>query len=117
MKLTRRNFIKRSLILGGSLFFGHKSLFALNKKREQWYPCYAKLEEEGELAKRVEQAYSIFEQCELCPRLCGANRQNGEQGFCRAPAKLMVYTAHPHFGEEISLVGKKRIRNNLLFQL
>ncbi|MBW2220853.1 MAG: twin-arginine translocation signal domain-containing protein, partial [Deltaproteobacteria bacterium] len=82
MELTRRNFIKKSLILGGSLFFGNSSLFALNKKGEQWYPSYAKLEEKGELAKRVEQAYSIFEQCELCPRLCGANRQNGERGFC-----------------------------------
>jgi putative pyruvate formate lyase activating enzyme len=106
MELTRRNFIKRSLILGGSLFFGNSSLFALNKKGEPWYPSYAKLEEEGELAKRVEQAYSIFEQCELCPRLCGANRQNGERGFCNASAKLMVYAAQPHFGEEISLVGK-----------
>jgi len=106
MELTRRNFIKRSLILGGSLFFDNSSLFALNKKGEPWYPSYAKLEEDGELAKRVEQAYSIFEQCELCPRLCGANRQNGERGFCNASAKLMVYTAQPHFGEEISLVGK-----------
>ena len=107
MELTRRNFIKRSIILSGSLFFGNRSLFALNKEREQWYPCYAQLEEEGELANRVEQAYSIFRHCELCPRRCGVNRHNGERGFCRAPAKLMVYTAHPHFGEEISLVGKK----------
>ena len=106
MELTRRNFIKRSLILGGSLFFGNSSLFALNKNREPWYPSYAKLEEEGELANRVEQAYSIFEQCELCPRLCGANRQNGERGFCNASAKVMVYAAQQHFGEEISLVGK-----------
>lgn len=106
MELTRRNFIKRSLILGGSLFFGNSSLFALNKNGEPWYPSYAKLEEEGELANRVEQAYSIFEQCELCPRLCGANRQNGERGFCNASAKVMVYAAQQHFGEEISLVGK-----------
>jgi putative pyruvate formate lyase activating enzyme len=106
MELTRRNFIKKSFILGGSLFLGDRSLFALNKKGEQWHPSYIKLEEEGELAQRVEQAYSIFEQCELCPRRCGTNRQNDERGFCQAPAKLMVYTAHSHFGEEISLTGK-----------
>ncbi len=26
-------------------------------------------------------------------------------GFCRATAKPVVYSAHPHFGEETSLVG------------
>jgi putative pyruvate formate lyase activating enzyme len=107
MELTRRNFIKKSFILGGSLFLGDRSLLALNKKGEQWYPSYMKLEEEGELAQKVEQAYSIFEQCELCPRRCGTNRRNDERGFCQAPAKLMVYSAVPHFGEEISLTGKK----------
>jgi putative pyruvate formate lyase activating enzyme len=106
MELTRRNFIKKSFILGSSLFLGDRSLFALNIKGEQWHPSYMKLEEEGKLARKVEQAYSIFEQCELCPRRCGINRQNDERGFCQAPAKLMVYTAHPHFGEEISLTGK-----------
>ena len=106
MELTRRDFIKRSLIVSGSLLICESSLFAANKKRERWYPAYAKLEREGKLAQRVEQAYSIFEQCELCPRQCGVNRQNGEQGFCNAPVKLRVSTAQPHFGEEISLVGK-----------
>ena len=89
------------------MLLGNGSLFALNKKSEPGYPGYGKLEIQGELAKRVEQAYSVFEQCELCPRRCGVDRRNGERGFCRAPAKLMVYTAHPHFGEEKSLVGKK----------
>jgi putative pyruvate formate lyase activating enzyme len=107
MELTRRKFIKKSFIFGGALFFGNDSLFALNKKREPGHPSYAKLEAQGKLAQRVEKAYSIFEHCELCPRMCGANRQTGEQGFCRASAKLMVYAANPHFGEEISLVGKR----------
>ena len=106
MKLTRRDFIKRSLIFGGSLLLCESSLFAANAKGKRWYPAYGKLEREGKLVQRVEQAYSIFEECELCPRQCGVNRQKDEQGFCNAPAKLWVYTAHPHFGEEISLVGK-----------
>jgi putative pyruvate formate lyase activating enzyme len=106
MKLTRRDFIKKSIILGGSLLFYDNSLYAANDKRVSWSPAYEKLEKEGEPADRIEQAYSIFKQCELCPRQCGANRLNGEQGFCRASAKLVVYSAHPHYGEEISLVEK-----------
>ena len=106
MELTRRNFIKSLLFFGGSLLFGESSLYAAKEKGEQWHPAYGKLEKEGKLIQRIEQANAIFEQCELCPRECGVNRQDGERGFCNAPAKLMVYTAHPHFGEEISLVGK-----------
>ena len=107
MKLTRREFIKSSLILGGSLFLSDLPLYAANQKGHRWYPAYGKLEQEGKLAQRVEQAYSIFKECELCPRQCGADRQNGEQGFCEASTRLTVYSSNPHFGEEISLVGKK----------
>jgi putative pyruvate formate lyase activating enzyme len=107
MELTRRDFLKGSLVLGGSLLFSSKPLFALEEGKEQWYPAYGKLERAGKLAQRVEEAYSIFEECVLCPRQCGVNRLNGEQGFCQASAKLMVYTAHPHYGEEISLSGRK----------
>jgi len=107
MDLTRRDFIKRSLVLSGSLFFYDIPLHAANPKDNRRYPAYVKLEEQGELARRVEQAYSIFNECELCPRQCGANRLNNEQGFCQAGAKLKVHSANPHFGEEISLVGEK----------
>ena len=107
MKVSRREFIKSSLILGGSLLLSPNSLYAAREKGQQWYPAYANLEREGELARRVEKAYSILEDCQLCPRQCGVNRLNDELGFCRAPAKLVVYVAQPHFGEEISLVGNK----------
>ena len=106
MEISRREFIKSSLILGGSLLLPHGSLSAAVQKRQQWYPAYGKLEEEGKLVERIEQAYSMLEQCELCPRQCGANRINGEQGLCRASARVLVYVAQPHFGEEISLVGQ-----------
>jgi len=105
MKITRRDFIKSSLFLGGSLLFPEDLVYAAQQE-EKWYPAYGKLEREGKLAQRIEQAYSIFEECQLCPRECGVNRLDGEKGFCRAPAKLMVYVAQPHFGEEISLVGE-----------
>ncbi len=107
MELTRRDFIKASLILGGSLVLPHSSLYGSDKRQQQSYPAYGKLEGEGKLAERVQQAYSILEACRLCPRQCGANRLNGERGYCRAPARVMVYVAQPHFGEEISLTGKQ----------
>ena len=106
MELTRRDFITSLIILSGSLLVSNRFVYAAKKTGERWYPAYGKLEQEGKLAQRVEQAYSIFEHCELCPRQCGVNRQKGERGFCQAPAKLVVNSANPHFGEEVPLVGK-----------
>jgi len=106
MKITRRDFIKSTLVVGGSLLLSPSSLHAKGKRDEQWVPAYHKLEEEGKLAQRVEEAYSIFEDCNLCPRECGVNRRKGETGFCQAPLKPVIFSAHPHFGEEVSLVGQ-----------
>ena len=105
MKITRRNFIKCSFLVGSSLFLSPVSLYAQKKKGEAWRPGYEKLEEEGKLAQRVKQAYAIFENCQLCPRKCGENRKKGEKGFCRAPLRPVIFSVHPHFGEEMSLVG------------
>ncbi|MGD2187258.1 MAG: radical SAM protein [Desulfobacterales bacterium] len=106
MKLTRRDFVKRVFVTGGALLFSPSPVYALAKEESPWYPAYGTLEEEGRLAERVERAYSIFEECRLCPRECGVNRLDGEKGFCQAPLKVMVYVCQPHFGEEISLVGR-----------
>lgn len=106
MKITRRDFIKSTLIWGGSLIFSPSPVGALVQKERQLYPAYGKLEKEGKLAERVEEAYSFFEECKLCPRECGVNRLDGERGFCKAPLQVMVYAAQPHFGEELSLVGQ-----------
>jgi putative pyruvate formate lyase activating enzyme len=105
METTRRDFIKRTLLLGGTLLFYPAPLYAA-KKGEGRRPAYEKLEQEGKFAEKVEQAYAIFEDCQLCPRGCGVNRRKGERGFCRAPVKPVVFGAHPHFGEEMPLVGR-----------
>jgi len=104
-KITRRDFVKTSLLLGGSLLLSPASPHAGQKKEEPWIPAYEKLEKEGKLAERVKHAYAIFENCQLCPRRCGVNRKKGGRGFCRAPTRIVVFGAQPHFGEEMSLVG------------
>ena len=106
MKVTRREFIKSSILLCSLLLFYPVTLHASRKKGERWRPAYEKLEEEGKLAERVEQSYPIFEDCQLCHRQCGADRIEGDVGFCQAPSKVVVFSAQPHFGEEISLVGR-----------
>jgi len=105
MAITRRDFIRASLLLGGSLLLSPVSLRAEQRNGRRWRPAYEILEEEGKFAERVEQAYAIFEDCQLCPRRCGVNRQKGEKGFCRDPLRPVINSAQPHFGEEMSLVG------------
>ena len=107
MDITRRQFVLGSLAAGSSFLLRQNFLYGVENKKILRQPAYADLDKNGELSQRIEQAYAIFEQCELCPRQCGVNRLNGEKGFCRAPAKVMVYSAHPHFGEEISLSGRR----------
>ncbi|MBS0010856.1 MAG: radical SAM protein [Bacteroidales bacterium] len=69
-------------------------------------PSYLSLHRSGELKRRGEQLWAMMENCELCPRTCGANRLKGERGFCGANATLEISAFHPHYGEEKSLVGK-----------
>ena len=105
MATTRRDFIARSLVFGGTLLVSPDRLSATPKAGE-WLPAYGRLELEGELAGRIARADEILEACRLCPRRCGVNRAQGERGYCRTPSRVMVYSAHPHFGEEVSLVGE-----------
>ena len=99
--------MKHSLFLGSSLLLSPVLFHAGQRNEIRWIPAYEKLEMEGKLAQRIKQAYAIFENCQLCPRKCGVNRQKGEKGFCRAPVKPVIFSYHPHFGEEMSLVGEK----------
>lgn len=105
MKITRRAFIKGTISFGGALVVPDRILKAAGANADQWSPAYEMLANKGLLAQRVEQAYAIFEECRLCPRQCGVNRLNGETGFCQTTDRPVVYSAHPHFGEEVSLVG------------
>ena len=57
MEITRRDFIKKTAVLGTSLLVPPVSLYAQQKKRERWHPAYEALDAEGKLAERIEQAY------------------------------------------------------------
>ncbi len=69
-------------------------------------PPYLELHRSGELKRRGEELWQIMENCELCPRQCGVNRLEREEGFCQASSQLEISSYHPHFGEERPLVGR-----------
>jgi putative pyruvate formate lyase activating enzyme len=68
-------------------------------------PVYLETYERGELEERIEQLMAILNECTLCPRACGVNRNEGEKGYCNSDSHLMVSSVQPHFGEEDVLVG------------
>jgi putative pyruvate formate lyase activating enzyme len=69
-------------------------------------PSYLELHRSGLLRERGEALWKRMEECRLCPRGCGANRLEGEPGFCEATSQLVVASHHPHFGEERPLVSR-----------
>lgn len=46
-----------------------------------------------------------YAQCTLCPRQCGVDRIQGQQGFCRCPARALVAKSMLHMWEEPALAG------------
>ena len=46
-----------------------------------------------------------YENCQLCPRMCGVNRTAGELGFCGCPATALVAKTMIHKWEEPALAG------------
>lgn len=107
--ITRRNIIKSFLLAPLTAYspFCNAKYFLKDKSTENDFePGYLKLHQSGELKKRGKKLWEKMESCELCPRMCGANRLKGERGFCGANSKLEISAFHPHFGEEPPLVGE-----------
>ncbi|MCK4646104.1 MAG: radical SAM protein [Candidatus Aminicenantes bacterium] len=111
-KISRRTFLKDSLIFTGSSFVLSPEFLPastkshLKEKKIRKYPSYLELEEKGLLSERVKKLHSIYESCHLCPRDCRVDRTKGETGKCEATSKAKVSSAFPHFGEEAPLIGK-----------
>jgi len=59
--------------------------------------------------KKIQQALAHLSphesHCTLCPHECGANRQEGETGFCESGVQAKLSHAVLHFGEEPVLSG------------
>ncbi len=68
-------------------------------------PAYLSLLENGELQKRVDEAYRRLENCELCAVKCRVNRRTGKLGSCRTGELARLCSYGPHMGEEAALRG------------
>jgi len=59
----------------------------------------------GTLKEKVELARQELEDCRICPRNCGVNRNADKLGACNTGRYAIVSSAFPHFGEESVLQG------------
>lgn len=59
-----------------------------------------------DLEEKVFRLKEILKDCTLCPRTCHVDRTQGELGYCRLPAKIIMDCALPHHGEEPPLSGR-----------
>jgi putative pyruvate formate lyase activating enzyme len=50
--------------------------------------------------KNIEKLYSKMDRCSICPRKCGADRNNGQKGLCETADKIFVASSGVHAGEE-----------------
>lgn len=48
----------------------------------------------------------LLSKCEICPRRCKVNRNNGEIGYCRASNKMKIGGYHLHMWEEPIITGE-----------
>jgi putative pyruvate formate lyase activating enzyme len=103
MKRTRRRFLAE---LGSVLAFGAGLAGGSKAGLPPGSSSRLQMQRSGELRARGKRLWSMMESCELCPRMCGAKRLEGEAGFCGASSQLTVSSYHPHFGEERPLVGR-----------
>ena len=53
---------------------------------------------------RLDRARQQFACCALCEHRCGANRQGGERGPCRAGVEARVFRHRVECGEELQLI-------------
>ena len=67
-------------------------------------PSYLNLSKK-ELNQRIEKLFKNLKNCEICPKKCHRDRLAGERGFCQLGSLPMISAYHPHFGEEMVLVG------------
>lgn len=72
--------------------------------KHQKEASYRLLLDGGKLEEKVQQAYNLMKNCQLCPHLCKIDRHE-KKGVCRAGTTALVSSYGAHFGEEAPLVG------------
>lgn len=55
---------------------------------------------------KIEKLYSMMDNCEICPRKCGVNRNKGQKGLCGAGDRVYVSSYNVHMGEEPPITGE-----------
>ncbi len=71
----------------------------------QRYPAYVALARSGQLNERATAAKRYLRHCTLCPRQCGADREEGDVGVCGVGGWAQVASHFAHMGEEDCLRG------------
>jgi putative pyruvate formate lyase activating enzyme len=71
------------------------------------YPSYLGLGESGELERRARALTASLHDCEVCPHRCGADRAEPLRARCGIGLEAVVASAHPHFGEEPPISGRR----------
>ena len=119
MAMSRREFIKKSLMAAGGAALGGgfvSNLFAggafdgggVSDGAAPWGPVrYIDLERSGELARREQALWALYDPCRLCPRLCGANRSAGRAGACSAAGELRVASFGRAFNIDRPIAGTR----------
>jgi putative pyruvate formate lyase activating enzyme len=114
-KQSRRKFIGSivsAAVAAASATLPFLNVACRNKARAEsqsdsdFEPGYLTLHRSGELRRRGDELWGLMESCSLCPRQCGAQRLDGQAGFCQATSQLVIAAYNPHYGEERPLVGR-----------
>lgn len=70
-------------------------------------PSYLSLLKDKVFEDRIEQAFKILANCELCPRKCHINRLEDKRGYCHTGRLARIDSYGSHHGEEKVLRGKR----------
>jgi putative pyruvate formate lyase activating enzyme len=71
------------------------------------YPAYLDVFNSGKFEGLIEQAFTMLQSCNICPRQCKVNRLKNELGICKTGLKAKVCSYMSHHGEEPPISGER----------
>ncbi len=71
---------------------------------------YLKLTD-NQFLERIEKAFQLLHNCNVCPRDCKIDRFKQNSGFCQSGLNPIISSFTPHFGEEPILSGTNGVGN------